>query len=130
MKYASKYGRIFYHDLHIVKDYIEFVDSNHPIYTLSPTWIVIDHIKASEYHKGYGSLLLNEFLETLPKSCGVLANPVSTDPEGLSQSVLEQWYIKHGFLSIPLTEGSMYIILPIVRIYRIIKPPQQGSYHV
>ncbi len=111
MKYVSKYGRIIYHDLHIVKDYIEFVDSNHPLYTLSPSWVVIDHIQASEYHMGYGSLLLEEFLQTLSKPCGVLANPNCTDPDGLPQSVLEQWYMKYGFQFIPQAGGSMYLIL-------------------
>lgn len=110
MKQDSKYGIIDFHDLHTVKDYIEFVDSNHPLYTLSPLWIVIDHIKASEYHKGYGSILLREFLDTLPVPCGVLANPNCTDPDGLPQNVLEQWYIRHGFRFIPLAGCSMYLV--------------------
>lgn len=111
VKYDSMYGFVLWHDLHVVKDYIEFVEPPHPVYDLSPTWIVIDKIQASKYRRGYGTHLLQDYLETLPKPCGVLANPNCLDDEGLPQDILEKWYLKQGFQSIQDVGCILYRIL-------------------
>lgn len=65
-------------------------------------WYSLDFIYANKRRLGHGTILLLDFLSSLPINTGVMLNPVDFGCGGLTDYQLVAWYKRHGFKNIEL----------------------------
>jgi hypothetical protein len=87
----------------------EFEEEDSPFWGQAERWIFVDVLRASEKFKGHGKKILEDFLATLPKGTGVVANANPLDQD-LDFPTLQNWYKKQGFTEISPTNFSLYRI--------------------
>jgi|GEM_PF-6648006 len=75
----------------------EFEEEDSPFWQKAKQWVFIDVLRAQEKFKGHGKQILKDFLATLPKGIGVVANanPLDQDLDFLVR------YKKQGFAETP-----------------------------
>lgn len=104
--FKHKLGKVDYSDITKDKRY-EFDDENSEFWNKADKWIEIDLIRVNEKYKGFGKIVLNDFLKTLPENAGIVlnANPIDND---ISFNTLQTWYKKLGFQQISNNNISLY----------------------
>lgn len=119
--FPNKIGILVYNELthprnSSTREYIEFLEKEHPLWKKAKKWIAIEWFNVGEGNKGIGKgkRLLKEF-EAWAKQkygdCGLILNPCPIDST-TSFSYLVRWYNHQGFYSADgKTNSTMYKLL-------------------
>lgn len=106
-KFNNSLGFVSYH---VPKDdKYEYMDPDDPIWDMG-NWVTIDIIRAYKKRQGDGTKLLKQFIKSIPKGTGIIANPVPLDND-MSFEKLRDWYLKNGFKKIDRA-GTTVAIFP------------------
>jgi hypothetical protein len=87
----------------------EYGEDDDPLWKLSDNWISLDILRASQFHSGYGKVLLQKFISALPGGSGIVLNVTSLD-EQVSNEYLEEWYHRQGFKEVSDSNTTLFYI--------------------